>query len=220
MLHERFQPTFESLPAVLPVFPLDNVIIMPGAVLPLNIFEPRYLNMIEDAFKSHHLIGMVQPRKTADMSGGEPELYTTGCAGRITSYSETADGRMLISLSGVIRFRILDELATIRGYRQVRPDWEPFRDDLGNDWHTTVPDRSHLDRVLKRYLREQEIGIDEEMLEHLPDMRLVNLMATLLPIEGAEKQAILEASSEKQRAELFLAAIELGLHDTPAPSRH
>jgi hypothetical protein len=219
MLHERFQPTFESLPAALPVFPLDNVIIMPGAVLPLNIFEPRYLNMIEDAFRSHHLIGMVQP-KPDQAAEAEPALYTTGCAGRITSYSETSDGRMLISLTGVSRFSIHEELDSIRGYRQVRPDWEPFRGDLDNDWHTAVPDREHLDSVLKSYLRDQQIGVDEEMLDSLPDMRLVNLMATLLPLDGAEKQAILEAPTEQQRADLFMAAIELGLHDSPAPSRH
>jgi Lon protease-like protein len=219
MLNERFQPTFESLPAALPVFPLDNVIIMPGAVLPLNIFEPRYLNMIEDAFKSHHLIGMVQPRPEA-VAESEPALYTTGCAGRITSYSETSDGRMLISLTGVIRFDVLEELASIRGYRQVVPDWKPYSGDLDQGWQTAVADRQRLDRALRDYLQEREFEIDWESLQRLPDMRLVNLMATLLPLGSAEKQAILEAPTQEQRADLFISAIEIGRHEGVTPLRH
>lgn len=219
MLNERFQPTFESLPAALPVFPLDNVIIMPGAVLPLNIFEPRYLNMIEDAFKSHHLIGMVQPRPEA-VAESEPALYTTGCAGRITSYSETSDGRMLISLTGVIRFDVHEELATIRGYRQVVPDWKPYSSDLDQGWQTAVADRERLDRALRDYLKEREFEIDWESLQRLPDMRLVNLMATLLPLGNAEKQAILEAPTQELRADLFLSAIEIGRHEGVTPLRH
>ena len=115
MLHERFQPTFESLPAVLPVFPLDNVIIMPGAVLPLNIFEPRYLNMVADAMGSHRMFGMLQPDPSrADQPGA---VFRTGCGGRITSYRETADGRIELVLTGLCRFSIREELPGIRGYR-------------------------------------------------------------------------------------------------------
>mgnify|MGYP001818425623 CR=1 FL=1 len=219
MLHERFQPAFASLPASLPVFPLDSVIIMPGAVLPLNIFEPRYLNMIEDAFRGHHLIGMVQPKPEA-AAEAEPALYTTGCAGRITSYSETPDGRMLISLTGVIRFDIREELASIRGYRQVVPEWEPYRSDLESDAQAAVADRERLDRALREYLQEQHLEVDLDSLQRMPDMRLVNLMATLLPLGNAEKQAILEAPTREQRAALFLSAIEIGLHEDATPSRH
>ena len=219
MLNERFQPTLESLPAALPVFPLDNVIIMPGAVLPLNIFETRYLNMIEDAFKSHHLIGMLQPRPEA-VAESEPALYATGCAGRITSYSETSDGRMLISLTGVIRFDVLEELATIRGYRQVVPDWKAYSSDLDQGWQTPVADRERLDLALHDYLQEREFEIDWESLQRLPDMRLVNLMATLLPLGSAEKQAILEAPTQEERADLFLSAIEIGRYEGVTPLRH
>jgi Lon protease-like protein len=219
MLHERFHPTFESLPGALPVFPLDSVIIMPGAVLPLNIFEPRYLNMIEDAFKSHHLIGMVQPR-TESLGDEIPRLYETGCAGRITTYSETADGRMLISLTGVIRFDITEELASIRGYRQVRPDWKPYRDDLGTEWEQTAVDRQRLHSTLRKYLEQNEMAVEWQQLETLPDMRLINLMATLLPLDNPEKQAILEAPAGKERADVFLSAIEFDLHAGSTQFRH
>lgn len=219
MLHERFLPTFESLPTALPVFPLDSVIIMPGAVLPLNIFEPRYLNMIEDAFKSHHLIGMVQP-KADSLDDEVPSLYGTGCAGRITAYSETPDGRMLVSLTGVIRFDIKEELTTIRGYRQVVPDWTPYREDYGSEWEQTPVDRERLHAILRQYLEENDMSVEWQSLEALPDMRLINLMATLLPLDNPEKQAILEAPAGQARADIFLSAIEFGIHTGPTDSRH
>src|SRR5690606_28560301 len=125
-----FDPTFEELPSSLPIFPLPGVLLLPGGRLPLNIFEPRYLAMVEDALLGARLIGMVQPREEEGGDVGSASFYRTGCAGRITAFQETDDRRCVVTLSGLIRFDILQELPTVRGYRQVQPDWEPYRADL------------------------------------------------------------------------------------------
>ena len=121
-------PATYQLPDVLPVFPLANAVVLPGGYLPLNIFEPRYLNMVQDAMEGHRLVGMVQPRDDST----KPELYQVGCAGRVTRYYETQDGRLEIVLSGLCRFRIGEELSTTRGYRLIKPDWSEFEIDYAD----------------------------------------------------------------------------------------
>ncbi|MCP3867579.1 MAG: peptidase S16 [Gammaproteobacteria bacterium] len=213
-----FFPSFEELPGTLPVFPLENVIVMPGAELPLNIFEPRYLNMIEDALKTHHMFGMIQPDTT---STEDPRpLQVTGCAGRITAYSETTDGRILLSLTGMIRFDVLEEIPTIKGYRVVVPDWTRYASDLAQSSDKELDNRPYLTSVLEHYLKSQNMETDWDALKRVPDMHLVHAMATLLPIGPAEKQAILEAEEPRQRADLFLAALEISLQQDSGMSRH
>jgi len=214
----RFFPRFDDLPLTLPVFPLENVIVMPGAELQLNIFENRYLNMVKDALKTHHMFGMVQPDATKK---DDPQsLYLTGCAGRITAYSETADGRILLSLTGVIRFDISKELAAIRGYRVIVPDWSRYASDLNQQVESDIRDRSRLISALGRYFRTRNMEPDWEGLERIPVAQLVNTMATLLPIGTAEKQAILEAQELTMREQIFVAALEMSLQEESGAPRH
>lgn len=214
----RFFPRFDDLPLTLPVFPLENIIVMPGAELQLNIFENRYLNMVKDVLKTHHMFGMVQPDATKK---GDPQsLYLTGCAGRITAYSETADGRILLTLTGVIRFDISEELAATRGHRVIVPDWSRYASDLNQQVESDIRDRSRLTSALGRYFRNRNMEPDWEGLERIPVAQLVNTMATLLPIGTAEKQAILEAQELAMREQIFVAALEMSLQEESGAPRH
>ena len=214
----RFFPRFDDLPLTLPVFPLENIIVMPGAELQLSIFENRYLNMVTDVLKTHHMFGMVQPDATKK---GDPQsLYLTGCAGRITAYSETADGRILLTLTGVIRFDISEELAATRGYRVIVPDWSRYASDLNQQVESDIRDRSRLTSALGRYFRNRNMEPDWEGLERIPVAQLVNTMATLLPIGTAEKQAILEAQELAMREQIFVAALEMSLQEESGAPRH
>ena len=205
--YSRFFPSFDELPSTLPVFPLDSVIVLPGADLPLNIFEPRYLNLVEDVLKSHHMFGMVQPGYSK--GGASSNLYPTGCAGRITSYSETQDDRILLSLTGIIRFHIKRELPEVRGYRVVEPDWQPFAADLSQQNQKILSDRPFFTQRLRHFLREKSLDVDWRAVGQMTDLQLVHTMATLLPLESAEKQAILEAPNAFERASVLLAALEI-----------
>ncbi len=212
-----FFPRFNELPSTLPVFPLQHVIVMPGAELPLNIFEPRYLNMVDDALKTHHMIGMAQPDPAG--KGEPPTLYATGCAGRITSYSETSDGRIVLTLTGLLRFRIKQELSSIRGYRVIVPGWSDFASDM-NFESSDILDRDYFVEALRRFLQERSLEVDWQVLERMPDMLLVHMLATLLPLDGADKQTILETLDPHQRADALLASLEISYQQGSRPSRH
>ena len=216
--HSPFFPEFEELPRALPVFPLENVIVMPAAELPLNIFEQRYLNMVEDALKAQHMFGMIQPDPNGKKDGSA--LYRTGCAGRITAYSETQDGRILLSLTGLIRFDIVSELPTVRGYRMVVPDWSPYAGDLKPKEDPDFLDRSRITSALGRYLRQRNMETDWQALEKVPPQQLVNTMATLLPIGAVEKQAILEAREPDECADILLTTLEMSLGYGAGMSKH
>lgn len=198
---------FADLPATLPVFPLAGVLLLPRGKLPLNVFEPRYLNMIEDALGAGRLIGMIQPRR-ADDRADAPELYQIGCAGRITQFAETDDGRFLITLTGVCRFAIVDEFATTRGYRRVTVDWERFAGDLAAG-ETLALDRPQLLERLKRYFDAEGISADWSTIKATPDERLVTTLAMICPFKANEKQALLEASSLAACADLLLALLDM-----------
>lgn len=218
MLRSPFFPAFDDLPRQLPVFPLSGVIVMPGVDLPLNVFEPRYLNLVEDALKSQHLFGMVQPNLLHPAE--PPKLYGAGCVGRITSYSETRDGRIELTLSGLIRFRIVRELDSARGYRRVEPDWRPYAEDLCPDEQRVLRDRNLVTGALKRFLQERNLEIDWQALERVSDVQLVHILATVLPLEAVEKQAILEARDAGERAEALQTALHIGLQSSPSSMRH
>lgn len=206
----RFDPTFDDLPVTLPVFPLPGVLLLPRGVLPLNIFEPRYLNMIEDALACSRMIGMIQPADPEDKSP-TPKLYSTGCAGRISSFEETDDGRILIALKGICRFRISEELSAVRGYRRVRPDWKPFESDFDSPPDRTGFDRSKLLPALKGYFHKNEIEANWEALEATPDERLINSLSMICPFGPPEKQALLEAGSVPERGEVLTALVEMAV---------
>jgi uncharacterized protein len=196
-----------DLPQVIPVFPLDGALLLPRGSLPLNIFEPRYLNMIDDAMSGERLIGMVQTR-----SGGErtrPALTAVGCAGRITSYAETSDGRYLITLTGVSRFRFLDELPAHTPYRQIRADFASFEADLHPAPDLPAGDRDALLQALKAYLSVRGLDIDWEQAKDAPLEALVNSLSMALPFEPPEKQALLEAATLADRRVALVALMHI-----------
>ena len=206
-----FDPRFEDLPESIPVFPLAGVLLLPRGNLPLNIFEPRYLAMVEDALASDRVIGMIQPR---DAGGAEPapELFRTGCAGRICRFEETDDGRYLIALRGVCRFDIAQELEPVRGYRRVRADWSPYEADLAPGGGNAL-NRDRLLAVLERYFAAQEIDADWDALREAPEERLVTCLSMVCPFDAAEKQALLEAPDLAARAEVLTALMEMAALD-------
>jgi Lon protease-like protein len=200
-----------DLPPIIPVFPLEGALLLPRVPMPLNIFEPRYLAMIDDAFKSSRLIGMIQPDGAKPGSASHPHLYSIGCAGRITQISETGDGRYLIMLLGIARFRILEEMMVTTPYRQCRVDFEPFSEDLVPNRGEEAVDRAALLRTLSNYLSKNKIETDWKGISEAPTEALVNGLSMMAPYGTKEKQALLEAPDLKTRAELLIAVTEITL---------
>ncbi len=196
-----------ELPQVIPVFPLDGTVLLPGGELPLRIFEPRYLNMIDDAMAADRIIGMIQT------TGGEksrPNLAQVGCAGKITSFNEASDGTYLITLTGVCRFALDGELTVLTPYRQVRAAFGPFAVDLSDeDDGGEVFEDSRFARALKLYLNRQNLAIDWRSAAVAPLDSLVNSLAMGLPFSPAEKQALLEAPSLVERTEILTTLLEI-----------
>ncbi|ALG70768.1 peptidase S16 [Azospirillum thiophilum] len=222
MTRNPFDPDFGQLPTMLPVFPLAGVLLLPRARLPLNIFEPRYLAMVEDALGSGRMIGMIQPLDPV-CRAREPAVYPCGCAGRITSFAEAEDGRLMITLTGVARFEIGREVEGARGYRRVVPDWRPFRSDMEHDPCGAV-DRSRLLGALKSYFRVQGLSVDWKSIESTLDERLVNSLAMICPFTPSEKQALLEAPTLAERGKLLIGLVEMAILDSHdgdgPPPRH
>ena len=179
-------PSIAELPPVIPIFPLSGALLLPRGRLPLNIFEPRYLAMIDDAMRSHRVIGMVQPTCESEK---RPSLYPVGCVGRLTSWSETGDGRLMITLTGLIRFRIDAELQTTTPYRQVEAGFTPFADDLQESNDETCVDRKRLGASLKSYLKLRNLDADWSSIERAPGAVLITSLAMICPCDVAEKQA-------------------------------
>jgi Lon protease-like protein len=201
-----------DLTEVIPVFPLPGALLLPRGQMPLNIFEPRYLAMIDDALRAgHRLIGMIQPDSGHPGSAEKPNLFKIGCVGRITQIAETGDGRYLIQLTGIVRFRIDEELAVTTPYRQCRVVYAPFADDLVARNGEDAVDRERLLRSLSEFLRANDLKADWEGIENAPNEALVNALAMMSPYGTAEKQALLEAPDLKTRAEILVAMTEIEL---------
>jgi Lon protease-like protein len=200
-----------ALPGVLPIFPLVGILLLPRARLPLNIFEPRYLAMTRDALGGERLIGMIQPSgptSESGVGGMNPPVYPVGCAGRITQFSETGDGRFLITLTGVSRFRIIEELPLLSGYRRVIPDWTPFARD--REIPDAPPfDRDRLVRGLKSFFGQRQLSADWSAVEKAPAEQLIASIAMACPFAPSEKQALLEAADLEQRATLLTGLVEM-----------
>jgi Lon protease-like protein len=206
-----------ALPSILPIFPLTGVLLLPRGRLPLNIFEPRYLAMTRDALAGERLIGMVQP-SDARVAADNPPVYPTGCAGRITSFSGTDDGRFLITLTGISRFCIREELPLLEGYRRVVPGWRAFARDLASDDEPSF-DRDRLLRGLRAYFQHHRIEADWDAITSVPGERLVTSIAMICPFEPSEKQALLEAPDLDKRAKLLTSIVEMASRDGPG-ARH
>jgi len=203
----------DALANVIPVFPLPGALLLPRGQMPLNIFEPRYLAMIDDVLRStHRLIGMIQPDPThpgADDS--KPNLFRVGCVGRLTQFAESGDGRYLIQLTGIARFRVEEELPVATPYRQCRVTYQPFIDDFTARKGEDAVDRKALLRALTAFLKANNLKADWEGIENAPNEALVNALAMMSPYDAAEKQAMLEAPDLKTRAEILVAVTEIEL---------
>ena len=199
-----------DLPETIPVFPLAGALLLPRAKLPLHLFEPRYLQMLEDAMKTkHRLIGMVQPR---DVPGSaETRLHSIGCAGRLTGFSETEDGRYMITLSGVSRFRVIQEITGFTPYRRCTVDWTPFVRDLGESEDDKGFDRAPFLAILGRYFQAMELSTDWGSLKEADAELLINSLSMLCPFEPEDKQALLEAPSLETRRETLVTLFEFSL---------
>jgi len=201
-----------DLPDVIPVFPLPGALLLPRGQMPLNIFEPRYLAMIDDSLRDgHRLIGMIQPDAARAGPADEPPLYKIGCVGRITQLAESGDGRYLIELTGVARFRVEQELPVKTDYRQCRVSYVPFADDFIARKGEDAVDREALLRALRAFMKANDLNADWEGIDQAPNEALVNALSMMSPYGLAEKQALLEAPDLKTRAELLVAITEIEL---------
>jgi hypothetical protein len=199
-------------PSTIPLFPLPGALLLPRGQMPLNIFEPRYLAMIDDALKSHRLIGMIQPDPDLlEAARGAPPLYGVGCIGRITQLAETGDGRYLLTLTGVARFEMTEELKALTPYRQAKVSYQPFLSDFEARAGEDQVDRAGVLRALKEFAAANELKIDWKGVNEAPNEALVNALSMMAPFGPKEKQALLEAPSLKSRAEMLIAITEMEL---------
>jgi uncharacterized protein len=205
-------PTYaqsSDLPMEIPVFPLSGALLLPRTDLPLNIFEPRFLALFDHAMRGNRIVGMIQP--VADDTSEMPKLTGVGCAGRITSYSETPDGRLLITLSGIARFKRLKEVKGATPYRVVKVDYRPFAIDFAAAANTASVNRQAVLRAFRDYLEANEMTTDWNEVEQVNTETLVNTLSLMAPYPASDKQALLEARDLKSRADMLVALTELAL---------
>src|SRR5579864_9009100 len=202
-----------EMPGVIPVFPLPGALLLPRGQMPLNIFEPRYLAMVDDSFRDgHRLIGMIQPDVAhSPKNSDKPALFRVGCVGRITQLAEAGDGRYILELTGVSRFKVLEEMSVQTAYRQCRVDYFPYIDDFTARKGEDAVDREALLEVLTDFLKANNLKVDWEGVESAPNEALVNALAMMSPYGPPEKQAMLEAPDLKTRAEILIAVTEMDL---------
>ncbi|APG07264.1 Lon protease-like protein [Bradyrhizobium sp. JR7.2] len=202
-----------DLPEIIPVFPLPGALLLPRGQMPLNIFEPRYLSMVDDSLRDgHRLIGMIQPDIAhSPKNSDRPALFRVGCVGRITQLAESGDGRYLLELTGVSRFKVVKELEVLTAYRQCKVDFFTFVDDFTARMGEDEVDREALLTVLADFLKANNLKVDWEGVESAPNEALVNALAMMSPYGPAEKQAMLEAPDLKTRAEILIAVTEMDL---------
>lgn len=206
-----FHPRLADLPREIAVFPLSGALLLPQGRLPLNIFEPRYLAMTLDSLARGRMFGMVQPDPRAPRGATGPGIYRVGCLGRVSSFSETEDGRLLITLTGLIRFVIEEELPLAAGgYRRVRADYAPYAADLDVDAPPPLLDRAELFAALRPYFRARGIDANWEAVEQMSDAMLVTTLSMVCPFEVPEKQALLEAADATERARMLIALLRMG----------
>jgi Lon protease-like protein len=197
----------DNLPKTVPIFPLSGVLLLPRGQLPLNVFEPRYLTMVDDVLAGNRLIAMIQPTEHEEKSL-KPPLSAVGCAGRLSAYRETDDGRYLITLTGICRFRVAEELTVAMPYRQVLADFAPFAGDLAASAESEFP-RERLFDALRTYLSRRDLKADWQSVMNAPAETLVNALSMLCPFEPVEKQALLEARGWEERVAILTALLEM-----------
>jgi Lon protease-like protein len=205
-----FHPRAEDLPSEFPVFPLAGALLLPRGKLPLNIFEPRYKALTEDALGAGRMFGMIQPDPTKPEGPGGPSLFRVGCLGRLSAFSETDDGRYQVTLTGMLRFVVAAELAGRRGYRRVRGDMAPFVADLDLSPKPIEVVRDTMMTALRGYFTHRGVEANWDAIKRLTDDNLVITLAMVCPFEPAEKQALLEAGTAADQAEMLLTLLRMG----------
>ncbi|HEX7390703.1 MAG TPA: LON peptidase substrate-binding domain-containing protein [Acidiphilium sp.] len=209
-------PRAEVFPEIFPIFPLAGALLLPGGRLPLNIFEPRYLAMVDEALGAGRIFGMIQPDLRAGKGPTGPELYRIGCLGRISAFSETDDGRYLITLTGLIRFDLVEEAEMRRGYRRAHGDVSRFRHDLADaaddELDARPPARVRLMASLRRYFDAVGVEADWDAIAAIPDRALIVSLCMACPFSPVEKQALLEAPTGDERASALVALLEINAH--------
>ena len=198
-----------EMPNVLPLFPLSGALLLPRGQLPLNIFEPRYITMVDDALRTHRMFGMIQPDPEAGQE--RPPLFKVGCAGRITQFAESGDGRYIITLTGVSRFALMEEVTAVTPYRQSRVDFQAFAADFKPRVGEERVDRDGVLKALRDFAEENNLQIDWDSINQAPNEALVNALSMMSPFGPREKQALLEAEDLKGRAEVLVAITEIEL---------
>lgn len=201
----------QDCPRVIPVFPLAGALLLPRGQMPLNIFEPRYIAMIDDALRDHRTIGMIQPEPESGRQSATPGLLQVGCLGRITQFAETGDDRYILTLTGISRFRIVEELSVTTAYRQCRVSYDDFAIDFTARAGEDEVDRNSLLRALRSFAKANDLKIDWKGINEAPNEALVNALSMMCPFGPREKQALLEASSLKNRADVLVAITEIEL---------
>ena len=213
------RPTQADLPGDFPVFPLPGALLLPHGRLPLNIFEPRYLALVDDSLVQGRMFGMIQPNAHAPRAPNGPSLYQIGCLGRLTQFAETEDGRYLITLTGISRFRVTDELPIRHGYRRIAADFAPFGADLQPPGNGMGARRGELLSALRPFFVMHDIDANWDAIERMPETMLVTTLAMLCPFDDAEKQALLEAPTEADRAADLLALLRMSVHEGDPSAR-
>ena len=214
---DPFQRGLHEVPAEFPVFPLTGALLLPRGKLPLTIFEPRYLAMIEDALGNGRVFGLIQPDPQQPVGPNGPGLYRIGCLGRLSSFSETDDRRYLITLSGMLRFAVTEEVAMRRGYRRVRGDFSRFAADLDPAPEAIDVDRAGLLTALRGYFQHRGFDANWDAIGKMEDDTLVVTLAMVCPFDPAEKQALLEAPDEAVRARTLRTLLEIDTHQPTEP---
>ncbi len=210
-----FEHSVEELPNTIPLFPLNKVLLLPRAKLPLNLFENRYLHMLDNSLANKRIIGMIQPREKVAKNSEikNPNLYDIGCAGRVTAFSETNDSRYELILKGVCRFRVIKEKKLVNGFRSANVEWNEFANDFNTLSLMNQKKRKDFEDLLKIFLEKISINADWEMIETTNDEDLVNMISMCCPFDVSEKQALLEAKSLDQRLEVLTSLMQMGLND-------
>jgi Lon protease-like protein len=208
-----FQPALGELDPVIPVFPLPGAMLLPHGRMPLNIFEPRYLALVEDALGAGRMFGMIQPDSLRTPVANGSATFNVGCLGRVTSFTETEDGRIVLSLLGVIRFAVVEEVSLRRGYRRMRVDYAPYAEDLDPPSSDIGLPRTALLTSLRGYFDRQGVSADWDTIDEMDDPTLLTALCMMCPFAPSEKQALLEADRPAQRTQILQALLEFGMHD-------
>ena len=219
-MQSPFSVIFDNLPGSLSVFPLPSVLLLPGGRLPLNIFEPRYISTVLDSLSEQRLIGIVQTRTAIEeLVADKVEVFNTGCLGRIVSFTESSDGRLLITLDGLCRFNLLDELEIRNGYRQFGVSFDKYKADMEDP--EGFIERQEFGKLVKEYFDSENLNIDIGALDKIGDKKLLANLAMLCPFETPEKQALMEAENFNQMLEIMGALMKMSIYaDISSPNRN